>query len=113
MVIPIERLRESQTPRSTRHIGNRNYFLKTYYLHRRHNHKDVYVAGEHAAEEDANHDKGPDGPSDECLLLLFVVGLWLLFWRLPWQLISVMKPINAFSLCGHTFSSSVQPAWLS
>lgn len=69
--VPVERLCEPQAPRSRRHVGNRNDLLVANNLHGGHDDEHVDVAREHGAEEEGDHDDGPDGTCDEGLLLLF------------------------------------------
>lgn len=69
--VPIECLCEAQAARSRRHVGNRNDLLVANDLHGGHDDEHVDVAREHGAEEEGDHDDGPDGACDERLLLLF------------------------------------------
>jgi len=69
--VPVESLGESQAPRSRRHVSNRNDLLVADNLHGGHNDEHVDVTREHGAEEEGDHDDGPDGACDEGLLLLF------------------------------------------
>lgn len=51
----------------------------------RNDHDDVDVASEHGTEEKSDHDKSPDGPGDESLLLLLILGLSRRFLGLGWS----------------------------
>ena len=72
--IPVERLGKAKTPRARGHVRDSNDLLETDDLDCCHGHENVYVAREHGAEEDGNHDEGPDGAGDKGLLLLFEIG---------------------------------------
>lgn len=72
--VPIQCLREAQRTRSTGHIGDSYHLLEADDLYRRYDDDHVNMAGEHAAEEDGNHDQSPDGAGDEGLSLLFGFG---------------------------------------
>ena len=74
--IPIQRFGEAQILFLAGNIGNGDNLLKRNNLDRRHDAKDVDVAGEHGDEEAGNHDKGPYCPGNKGLLLLFVLGQW-------------------------------------
>lgn len=93
--IPIQRLGEAQAARAGGDVGDGDDFFEADDLDGGDDDEDVDVAGEHAAEEDADHDEGPGGAGDEGLFLLgVVVGFLLLL-------------LGFFLLCAHTISTSV------
>jgi hypothetical protein len=79
--VPVERFGEAQTAGLAGHIGNCNYLLEGYDLHRRDNDDDVDVAGAEDPEEAENHDERPYRAGYEVGLFLLVLGrgqLWSL-----------------------------------
>ena len=74
--IPIQGLGKAERAGAGGDVGDGDDLLERDDLDGRHDDDDVDVAGEHAAEEDGDHDEGPDGAGDEGLFFL-LVGRWL------------------------------------
>lgn len=70
--VPVQGLGEAEGAGARGHVGDGDNLLEGDDLHGGHDDDDVDVAGEHAAEEDGDHDEGPDGAGDEGLFFLLV-----------------------------------------
>lgn len=70
--VPIQGLSKAEGAGARGDVGDGDDLLEGDDLHGGHDDDDVDVAGEHAAEEDGDHDEGPDGAGDEGLFFLLI-----------------------------------------
>ncbi len=72
--IPVQTLREPQSPRSGRHIRNSDNLLERDNLDSSDDEDDIDMSHSHSGEETSDHGQRPHGAGDEGFFFLFVFG---------------------------------------